>query len=415
MNPEEKLRQEAALARAAIGKGKARAEKLSLWRSRSGFSTGFDADLGLDTIRLADGSIRYAATNTNGARGIGQEMLVNQGQGMTSLDAMPTVKTPGAVPIAKKPARPSTKILFSIEYIDGADYVADYYICGDRPTPTKIASISSPLNSLDYSFDSFITNTGTKQSDFIFASDWHLINKNSSFGGRGLYTIVKNEPIFLLSDSVIFNDIGFTDHIVPSNLGYGVWRADTDLNEEPRHNRHWSIFKDLVYTSDSYQSTGSDFLLPDPGFARPQSTNVFLYPLLTNELKDRLIILVELLDDPDASFEIDEYRLITKEIDYTITNFDEELRTVGATWIKDKIYIVKLPFTSDSLTASSVELEAVEFKVSLQNNTATLLKKEFKIKLPSLGLPPINPDLTFPEIAPGKYITFWGASYYPGK
>lgn len=171
MTPEEILKQQAAIARAA------RVEKLHpVSPNPDACISGYDADLGQDIIQLSDGSIRYADSDTNGSVGVGDPILLHQGTGATHIDDLPHISTSPNIVKPKVLATDSLKILFSVI----SDGIHSFYIGGDRPVPQLIFEIDTAIyNPSNYNFGfeepeseayrihGYLSNLGAKKNDWV--------------------------------------------------------------------------------------------------------------------------------------------------------------------------------------------------------------------------------------------------------
>lgn len=134
------------------------------YKSRTNASIiGYDADLGLNRVRLPDGTQMYAAPDTNGVQGTGDNVLFHQGEAIAKSDTNPAVRQlarPNRSFVRSKEIYPF-KVLFSI-YSPATD-VTSLYVGGDRQKPEKILElIGLPL------FDiATISNTQLKKPNYI--------------------------------------------------------------------------------------------------------------------------------------------------------------------------------------------------------------------------------------------------------
>jgi len=143
------------------------------WKSeiKSATCVDFDAASGMYRVQLSDGSIAYAATNTNGAITAGDAVELHAGGGMLRVDAPPAKKT------ILQPARNNSlaiatfKVLFSV--VEGN--IQKFYLGGDRSQPLLIFEIDTNIyagyetdtGSSPYYISGYIANTGTKKDDWV--------------------------------------------------------------------------------------------------------------------------------------------------------------------------------------------------------------------------------------------------------
>lgn len=243
VNPESRLQQQAALARAARQQQRAKKER-SLPHPHA-TAAGFDADLGLERIQLSDGSIRYAAPETNGAIGIGDPVLMHESRGATHVDAPPSVKRRLNPQLPKSPPVTTPfKVLFSVESND----IRKFYIGGDRPVPVEILSLN--MNDV-YIYDIYISNTGKKKDDWIVTLRYWEFDTNN----------------------VITRSLGFPED---------TWQ----FSSPPSPNEHPSIFteyrgggvwlsRQAIYANTSRSST-IDYLDPN------KDAESIIYPILNS-------------------------------------------------------------------------------------------------------------------------------------
>jgi hypothetical protein len=85
----------------------------------------YDADIGQEVIRLEDGSVQYAHSQTNGVRGKGDPVLLHQGQGTPAIDARPAPKRRQSPPIESTPKPRQTVIFFDSNWLQRADLRAN--------------------------------------------------------------------------------------------------------------------------------------------------------------------------------------------------------------------------------------------------------------------------------------------------
>ena len=177
--PLSRLQQQAAIARAANQQRLVHQLNYDERVNDHAIALGHDANVGLDLIQMADGSIQYAASDTNGVRGVGDTVLAHQGISSNTVDAMPYAKK--LLPIRQRGQTPTLypiKVLFSIV----KDGQQEFYIGGDRSTPVLIVT-STDENSI-----AFITNQGKTKSAWVAG-----IMDNSSTTVRTIYgTSAKN-------------------------------------------------------------------------------------------------------------------------------------------------------------------------------------------------------------------------------
>lgn len=157
MTPEEKLQQQALIARAST---QFRRVNQSLKSSSSATVLGFNARLGMYRIQLADGSVHYAVSNTNGVIGIGDVVELHMSGGTYSIDA-PTVwvPKPSVSPRRIPPTVYPFKVLFSV--VDSSSGMRKFYM-GGSDSPPKL--ITETIHPVEYAV---ISNTGIRPSEFV--------------------------------------------------------------------------------------------------------------------------------------------------------------------------------------------------------------------------------------------------------
>lgn len=154
-SPEDKLKQQAALARAR----RAGQKITEIPAATDATVIGFDADKGQDIIQLSDGSIRYATPVTNGVRGVGDTVLLASGNGGAYSDTLPHIKKKSTPTTKRIQVTYPFKILFSVV----EDGMRKFYVGGDRATPDLIFTI--PEN-FPYT-TAAITNLGKDKNDWV--------------------------------------------------------------------------------------------------------------------------------------------------------------------------------------------------------------------------------------------------------
>ncbi len=170
MQPEEKLIRESAIARSQTQN-----QKYQQYKSIADTNAtiiGYNAATGQNVIRLANGSITYASSDTNGTQEFGESAPLNSSS--MAIDGLPNIKreaikTKKFVPIATN----SVKVLFSVYNQETGS--TDFYIGGDRNNPTLIYT-SNPNDNILYAR---ITNTGKKLTDWVVTIKYE--NTQSSF------------------------------------------------------------------------------------------------------------------------------------------------------------------------------------------------------------------------------------------
>lgn len=177
--PEEQLMRQAAIARSAHQQQKLRSVKGSDRQNQHAVSSEYNASIGAHEIQLADGSILYAASNSNGFIGTGDALELHQGPGIAHVDAMPAPKRKKLrLPPGEKILSGPFKVLFSL-FKDG---VTSFYIGGDRAVPLKILEL--PVESVT----AYITNTGIGKDDWICGFTYIDVNGDNiikSIGKNG--------------------------------------------------------------------------------------------------------------------------------------------------------------------------------------------------------------------------------------
>ena len=159
LTPEEQLRQQVVIARSAHQQQRLSQHKLEQSQNQNSVSLGYNAAIGADEVLLADGSILYANSNSNGSRGTGDALELHQGAGIAHVDTMLAPKQETKIPSIKLKREPHAKVLFSII----ENELRNFYIGGDRATPIKIFSMPTTLPLLD----AHITNTESREKDWI--------------------------------------------------------------------------------------------------------------------------------------------------------------------------------------------------------------------------------------------------------
>lgn len=95
----QRLQQQAAIARAA--RQQQNTHKAKLPPRPHGVAFSYDADSGLDIIRLSDGSTQYAVPDTSGVRSPGEALVVRTGGGTTHIDTLRARQTTSSVAFKK--------------------------------------------------------------------------------------------------------------------------------------------------------------------------------------------------------------------------------------------------------------------------------------------------------------------------
>lgn len=234
MDRSESLRNQAARHRASHQSSRIRA--LEEQRNQQIVSLGFDADIGLERLISPDGSISYAAPNSNGAIGTGDTLLAHVGQGLIHIDNPPTVPTPRQ---SSYPSRPKDKYPFKILFSVGDEF----YIGGDRLTPLKL-SLYPFYNSQDV----YLNNTGKKVSDFL-ATITHFVSDSDSgtltyYGDhKGSISATQGAGVYYKGNGLWVSPIERID-IVPES------ETDTELLEDNQEEAY-KIYKNT--TTYSFQ------------------------------------------------------------------------------------------------------------------------------------------------------------------
>jgi hypothetical protein len=89
MTPEELLRQTSATNRAAHQQKQIQQQKIRSRQNPHAVALPYDGDRGLQQIKLSDGSIQEAQTNSNGVIGEGDTVALHQGKGRSRISVMP--------------------------------------------------------------------------------------------------------------------------------------------------------------------------------------------------------------------------------------------------------------------------------------------------------------------------------------
>lgn len=211
----QRLQQQAALSRAA--RLQASYHKAKLPDRPHGVASSYDADSGMDIIRLSDGSTQYAFPDTSGVRSPGDSVVVRQGGGTTHVDAI-KAKSVQPVPTKRKLLKTEQhtfKILFSV--VEGN--IQKFYIGGDRPTPQLIFEIDINIYDGDERdigvtdgptyIHGFISSFGIKPDDWIAGirySKWDA--DRFDYGDDIQYLSIINPTIN--EDFIPSNNIGIT-------------------------------------------------------------------------------------------------------------------------------------------------------------------------------------------------------------
>lgn len=98
-DPVRKLQKQTACARYVAQQQRLRQSRKRDRTNLHAINLGHNADVGLDLIRLPDGSARYAGSQTNGAIGVGDAVSkMHQGQGMPRIDTNPALRRKPRLP-----------------------------------------------------------------------------------------------------------------------------------------------------------------------------------------------------------------------------------------------------------------------------------------------------------------------------
>lgn len=210
-----RLQQQAAIARVARQQQNTHKAKLP---SRShGTASSYDADTGMDIIRLSDGSLQYALPDTTGVRIPGDQLIVRTGGGTTHIDAIKAKRIlpiPSTRKLIEKLEEYPFKILFLSYDPENSDEV--FYIGGDRPTPIEV--FRQPYSGNFQSGN--LTATGTGPNDWIVS----ILLSNSSNSNQSY-----DDPYRLVTiygDGIRFET---TEHGIGAMycIGSGVWTTST--------------------------------------------------------------------------------------------------------------------------------------------------------------------------------------------
>lgn len=185
-NPIDRLQQSAAIARSANIQRRLKHQRIEERSSSHAASLGFDSEVGADLVQLPDGSIKVAAPMTSGARGTGDTLLLHQGQGFATIDALPAHQSIAKLQRSKQIKQVQAfKVLFSV--FEGS--IQKFYIGGDRKEPEFIFAVDTSIydghefdvgkNSEYYTYvngqyiyngsyiHGFVSNQGTGKDDWI--------------------------------------------------------------------------------------------------------------------------------------------------------------------------------------------------------------------------------------------------------
>lgn len=137
-----RLQEQASRARLVAHKARSQKNRERSSTNPHAVNLGHNADVGMDILRLLDGSIRYATPQTNGARGVNEPVLMHQGQGVTRTDSSPHI---ARKPQPKPPLTPKNKSHFKILFSIIEGNIQKFYVGGDRVQPLLIFEIDTDI------------------------------------------------------------------------------------------------------------------------------------------------------------------------------------------------------------------------------------------------------------------------------
>lgn len=120
-----KLKEDVALRQASEQQAAAERQKIAEQATPQAIALSYDADIGADVVRLSDGSVRLTKSQTNGARGIGETVLLHEGQGIPAIDARPAPRRREKPPVESQPKPRQTVIFFDSNWLQRADLQAN--------------------------------------------------------------------------------------------------------------------------------------------------------------------------------------------------------------------------------------------------------------------------------------------------
>ena len=211
MLPEEKLQRQSAKTRNQSQNKKAKNYKQI--SDTNATVIGYSAPTGQNIIQLQGGSISYAASDTNGATSLGDNVPLHSGT--MRVDGLPYIKKQPVV-VKKQPLPKVTypvKVLFSV--VNEESGTTDFYIGGDRASPDKIFTLATTKYVYGY-----LANTGIKLTDWIMAIEVTSL-PNQTEAIDGIYIVTPN----LNWHYSYSTDIVPTYQVSPRPDEYTVWEV----------------------------------------------------------------------------------------------------------------------------------------------------------------------------------------------
>lgn len=189
--PEEKLQRQARVARVSPE------EKLqNIPQNYGALVIGFNADLGQDIIQLLDGSRSYASSDTNGAKGVGDRVLLHQGRGIAHVDSLWSVKK------SRKERQPLPQYVTYSFWLLLEQYLFSIKVQGSKATIgiiTRITDFPFPYDAWTGSEQGFTRISNTEfYLPFYTSIDKYNINEHTAssiYGIRGSNGADRNSPI----------------------------------------------------------------------------------------------------------------------------------------------------------------------------------------------------------------------------